>query len=500
VRLHDLLGALDVLDLRDGSSRAEPEPETQLARDPEIAAVVHDSRDVGPGALLCCVPGRRTDGHDHAVDAVAAGAVALVVERFLPLDVPQVRVGSVRLAMGPLAARFHGDPARAMTVLGVTGTNGKTTVTYLLDAIGRAAGLRTAVVGTTGVRLGGDVVETGFTTPEATELQALLARMRDDGVQLVAMEVSSHALAQHRVDGTRFAVAGFTNLGQDHLDLHGSIDEYRAAKARLFTAALTDCAVVNGDVPALYDRAAAEVPTFSYSTRGEADLWARDVATTDAGSTFVMANEAIGDARGRAEAVHVGLPGAFNVENALCAAGMAFAVGLDWGAVRAGLESTRRVPGRLERVDLGTPFAVYVDYAHTPDGLASVLDAARAEAAGRVLAVFGCGGDRDPTKRAPMGRAVGERADLVVLTSDNPRSEDPASIAAAAEVGLRASGARYEVELDRRRAIRRALGAARPGDVVLVLGKGSEQGQTAGGVTVPFDDRVVVREELGASA
>jgi UDP-N-acetylmuramoyl-L-alanyl-D-glutamate--2,6-diaminopimelate ligase len=493
VRLHDLLGVVDVLELLDAAPRA----------DPDIRDVVHDSRRASPGALFCCIPGRATDGHDHAAAAVAAGAVALRVERRLPIDVSQARVASVRRAVGPLAARFHDRPSDAMTVLGVTGTNGKTTVTFLLDAIARAAGMRTAVVGTTGVHVAGTVLETGFTTPEAPELQALLGRMRDDGVQLVAMEVSSHALAQHRVDGTRFAVAGFTNLGQDHLDLHGSTEAYRAAKARLFTRAFTRCAVVNGDAPPLVDPSRREVPTFSYSASDSvpepADVRARDVVPGPDGTTMVLENASIGASAGWRGAVRLALPGCFNVENALCAAGMAFAAGIGPAAVVAGLEAVHAVPGRLERVDGGGPVAVYVDYAHTPDGLESVLDAARALAGGRVLAVFGCGGDRDATKRAPMGRAVGERADVVVLTSDNPRSEDPAAIAAAAEAGLQAAGARYEVELDRRRAIRRALDQAAPGDVVLVLGKGSEPGQTAGGVTLPFDDRVVAREELEAS-
>jgi UDP-N-acetylmuramoyl-L-alanyl-D-glutamate--2,6-diaminopimelate ligase len=498
VQLHDLLGALDVLELRDASSRAEPDQRAEARHDPQIAAVVHDSRGVAPGALFCCVPGRRSDGHDHAGEAVAAGAVALLVERVLPVDVPQVRVASVRRSMGPLAARFHGDPSRAMTVLGVTGTNGKTTVTYLLDAIARAAGRRSAVIGTTGVRVGDEVIETGFTTPEATDLQALLARLRDRGVEVVAMEVSSHALDQHRVDGTHFGVVGFTNLGHDHLDLHGSLADYRAAKELLFRPERAAIAVVNGRDPIAVSDG---LLTHRYGIETDDDLVALDVAPRPDGTEATFVNRAIGAAAGGEARVHLSLLGRFNVENALCAAGMAFAAGFGWPEVVAGLAAVRTVPGRLERVDAGAPFTVYVDYAHTPDGLATVLDAARAAVAGgRVLAVFGCGGDRDPAKRAPMGRAVGARSDIAVLTSDNPRSEDPAAIAAAAEEGLLGVGARYEVELDRRAAIRRVLALAEPGDVVLVLGKGSEQGQTARGVTAPFDDRVVVREELEARA
>jgi len=493
VRLHDLLGAVDVLDVHPASSRA----------DPDISSLAHDSRRAGPGSLFCCIPGRATDGHDHARAAVDAGVAALLVERRLPLDVPQARVARVRDAVGPLAARFHGRPSEAMTVLGVTGTNGKTTVTYMLDAIARAAGRRSAVIGTTGVLVAGTAdpasvaLGTGFTTPEAIDLQAHLARLRNDGVEVVAMEVSSHALAEHRVDGTRFAATGLTNLGRDHLDLHGSVEAYHAAKARLFGPAFTSVAIVNADASPIVD--VDVMPrTYEYSARGTTMLWADEIVDRAEGVSFVLHDEvSLGVDGPWAEPVRLAVPGRFNVENALCATGLALAVGTSVEAVVAGLESFTGVPGRMERVDAGGPFTVYVDYAHTPDGLVTVLDAVRATSgAGRVLALFGCGGDRDPDKREPMGRAVGSRADLAVLTSDNPRSEDPAAIAASAERGLAATGIPYEVELDRRLAIRRLLRLAAPGDVILVLGKGSETGQTRDGVTTPFDDRVVVREEL----
>lgn len=497
MRLHDLLGAVDVLDVHPASSRA----------DPDIRDLVHDSRRATPGALFCCIPGRATDGHDHAEAAVRAGAVALLVERALPLDVPQALVARVRAAIGPLAARFHGRPSEAMTVLGVTGTNGKTTVTYMVDAIAGLAGRRSAVIGTTGVLVAGppgsgaETRETGFTTPEATDLQAHLAALRDEGVEIVAMEVSSHALAEHRVDGTRFAAAGLTNLGRDHLDLHGTTEAYHAAKARLFTPGFTSVAIVNADAPPIVDRDVMP-RTYEYSAQhsagGTTMLRADEIADRVEGVSFVMHDDvALGDDGRWSEPVRLAVPGRFNVENALCAAGLALAVDTPADAVVAGLEAFAGVPGRMERIDPGGPFTVYVDYAHTPDGLVTVLDAVRAtNGAGRVIALFGCGGDRDPDKREPMGRAVGSRADLAVLTSDNPRSEDPAAIAAAAERGLAAAGVPYEVELDRRLAIRRALRLATPGDVVLVLGKGSETGQTRSGVTTPFDDRTVVREEL----
>jgi UDP-N-acetylmuramoyl-L-alanyl-D-glutamate--2,6-diaminopimelate ligase len=485
VRLHDFLPAVDVLELT-GDTRVE------------ISELVHDSRRARPDALFCCIPGAVTDGHDHAPDAVARGASALLVERTLPLDVTQARVARVRDALGPLAARFNGDPSKAMRVLGVTGTNGKTTTTYLLEAIAHAAGERAGVVGTTGARIAGVDERLGFTTPEATELQALLARMRDAEVATVAMEVSSHALAYERVDGTSFAAVGFTNLSQDHLDEHGTIDAYFAAKARLFSRDFAPRAAIGIDDSwggALATRAGAaglEVLTFGLdpraSVRGAIDA-------LDAGGTTVRIEGPAG-----AETVRLALPGLFNVQNALAAAALALAGGLPFDAVVRGLAAPVVVPGRMEPVAAGQPFTVLVDYAHTPGALERLVEESRRIAAGhRVVLVFGCGGDRDPSKRAGMGEAAAA-ADQVVLTSDNPRSEDPAAIAAAAESGLRARDASYTVELDRRLAIRAGLAAARAGDVVVIAGKGHESGQEQGGTVTPFDDRVVAREELEAAA
>ena len=380
----------------------------------------------------------------------------------------------------------------------MTGTNGKTTTTYLLEAIARAAGERTGVIGTTGARVDGAPVPVGFTTPEATELQALLARMRDAGVQTVAMEVSSHALTQRRVDGTWFRAVCFTNLSQDHLDYHGSLEEYFGAKGRLFGPELAAGGAVNTDDP--YGRTLVErarIPTRTYSLSARADVRARALHAEADGTTFVLqANEFGLDAT-----VRFRLLGRFNVMNALSAATTALVAGFSPDSVVAGLEAPVIVPGRMERVDAGQAFPVFVDYAHTPDGLDTVLAASRGLVGhGRVIALFGCGGDRDPSKRTEMGRVVGRRADVVLLTSDNPRSEDPARIAAEAEIGLREVGAHYHVELDRRAAIRQAFAQAREGDVVLLLGKGCEHGQITGGVTVPFDDRVVARGELEALA
>jgi UDP-N-acetylmuramoyl-L-alanyl-D-glutamate--2,6-diaminopimelate ligase len=483
VRLHDLLGGVDVRERRGDLSV-------------DVLAVGHDSRGAAPGTLFCCVPGRTSDGHDHAIDAVRAGAVALLVERFVDVAVAQVRVDSVRAAMGPVAAAFHGAPSHALRVVGVTGTNGKTTTTYLVDAIARAAGERTGLVGTVETRVGARVEPPGRTTPEAIELQALLATMRDEGVTTVSMEVSSHALDQHRVDATRFAAACFTNLTHEHLDYHGDLERYFEAKARLFDPAFTSNAAVNVDDEhgrRLVGIAGARgLSVTTWSATGPADVCARDVRLGAEGTELTL------DAGGTTATLRTTLLGPFNVANAVGAAATARAAGLPDDAVVAGLAAPVVVPGRLERVGRGGP-TVLVDYAHTPDALARALAAVRELTApeGRVVVVFGCGGDRDRAKRPLMGEVAGRLADRVVVTSDNPRSESPEAIAGEVVRGV-PHGTDVVTDLDRRQAIRRALAAAHPGDVVLVAGKGHETGQTAGGVTRPFDDRVVVREELEA--
>src|SRR6185436_4690183 len=347
----------------------------------DVRSVVHDSRAVAPGALFCCIRGAVTDGHRYAADAVAAGAVALLVEEWLPLDVPQARVTSVRGVLGPLAARFHGEPSFAMRVLGVTGTNGKTTTTYLLEAIARAAGEQPGVIGTVGARIGDRALDTAHTTPEATDLQAMLATMRDSGVATVAMEVSSHALDQHRVDATHFAATCFTNLTHDHLDYHGTVEAYFASKARLFTPAFTSRAAVHVGDPhgeQLARRAAADgivVTRFAIGDRA-ADVTAENVELGPRGSAFDLVA-----CRGRSARVRTSLVGAFNVVNALGAATTALLAGLELDAIVAGLERPVVVPGRMERVDAGQDFTLFVDYAHTPDALDAALAAARGAAA-----------------------------------------------------------------------------------------------------------------------
>ncbi len=485
MQLEEVLTGVDVVALRgDGGV--------------EVLDLTHDSRRVRPGACFACVVGATDDGHRHAPAAVAAGAVALLVERPLASGVVEAEVADVRRALGPAAANLHGHPSAAMRCLGVTGTNGKTTTTYLLEAIARGAGERVGVIGTTGARIAGTHVDLAHTTPEATDLQALLARMRDDGVGTVAMEVSSHALVQHRIDGTRFAAVCFTNLSHDHLDFHGTMAAYFDAKASLFTPERAAIGVVNADDPMgadLVARAAArDLPTLTFAIDDDrAAVGAEDVRLDGAGTTVRLVDRR--DAR--AGEVRLPLVGRPNLSNALAAAATALASGLTFEAVVDGLSQPLVVPGRLEPVDAGQDFRVFVDYAHAPDALASVLATAR-ELAGdhRVLVVFGCGGDRDREKRPVMGRAAADGADVAVVTSDNPRSEAPAAIAAEVLAGMDRPRGRVLTELDRRRAIALALADATVGDVVIVAGKGHETGQTADGVTMPFDDRVVVRELL----
>ena len=504
MHLHDLLADLagfdgaGVLEVRIGPDAPAAAADTAAV---EVASIVHDSRSAGPGSLFCCIRGAVTDGHRHAADAVAAGAVALLVETWLPLPVPQARVASVRRVLGPLAARFQGEPSFAMRTLGVTGTNGKTTTTYLLEAIARAAGDTTGVIGTVGARIGDDELPSPHTTPEAPELQLMLAAMRDSGVGTVAMEVSSHALEQHRVDATHFTATCFTNLTHDHLDYHGTIEAYFESKARLFTPAFTNRAAINIGDPRgeeLAQRAAALEVVVTRFAVGDpsADVSAQAVDLRPDGTVFEL--EAC---RGRPVRVRSSLVGPFNVVNVVAAATTALLSGFELDAIVAGLEGPIVVPGRMERVDAGQDFTVFVDYAHTPDALDAAIAAARgvAGSAGRVIVVFGCGGDRDRAKRPRMGEIAAGAADVAFVTSDNPRSEDPAAIVEEIVAGV-PRGGRIEQNLDRRAAIRDAIASARTGDVVLVAGKGHEPGQIVGDRVEPFDDRAVAREAIEARA
>ena len=437
--------------------------------DADVGDLAYDARAVTPGSLFFAVPGMRVDGHDFAAEAVANGAAALVVERVLELDVPQIVVRDARASMAVAADEFFGHPTEELEVAGVTGTSGKTTTTFLLFAILAAAGRRPGLIGTVEARIGGERRAVKRTTPEAIDLQRLFREMLDGGDRSCVMEASSHASELRRLDRTRFRTLVFTNLSQDHLDLHGDMESYFQAKRRLFFAEPRPVAIVNvGDE---YGRRLAdELP--------DAITFSHDADSQKLGG------------------IDLKLRGRFNVENALGALLSARALGVDDDAITRGIESVRGVPGRFEAVDEGQPFHVIVDYAHKPGALENVLRAARELAAGnRVICVLGAGGDRDRGKRPVMGRIATELADVTIVTSDNPRSEDPEQIITEIVVG---TVGHVEVETDRATAIARAIELARDGDVVLIAGKGAEQGQEYADRTIPFDDREAARDVLVA--
>ncbi len=501
----------------------------ELLRDVgDVAATIHgdaavvvrgisaDSRTVQPGDLFVALPGTRTDGLQYVADARARGAVAVAAQHGDAAvaatasgdsfaAVTWVDTSAPARLLARLAARFHGEPTRDLTMVGVTGTNGKTTVTYLLEAMWNAAGARPGVIGTISYRFGGDVVPAPLTTPPAPELFARLAGMRDGGASHVAMEVSSHALVQDRVEGIAWDAAVFTNLGRDHLDFHRDADDYFRAKTLLFRALERSpkprrIAVVNAVDPRGRElQRGLAVPTITFGDGG--DVRAEQLAMALDGSTFDLV---LG---GERAAVRSPLVGAGHVENVLAAAATAHALGVPVAAIVRAVETFAGVPGRLEAVRAGQPFTVLVDYAHTPDALAGVLGSLRSMVGGRLLCVFGCGGDRDRGKRPLMAEAVARAVDLAVLTSDNPRTEDPRAIIADAEPGLAAAGlsrlatldrgARgYVVEPDRPRAIAAAIAAARAGDCVVIAGKGHEDYQIVGTTKLPFDDRAEARRAL----
>jgi UDP-N-acetylmuramoyl-L-alanyl-D-glutamate--2,6-diaminopimelate ligase len=424
----------------------------------EIRDLAYDTRTVAPGSLFFCIRGASADGHDLAGEAVAAGAVALVVERRIAVDVPQIVVPDVRAAIGPAAVRFFGDPSRELEVAAVTGTNGKTTTAFLLHSVRVAAGRSPALLTNIERRIGGEPRPAGLNTPEAVDLQRLFREMLDAGDRSCVMEATSMAGAKGRLAGTRFAVLVFTNLTQDHLDFHGTMDAYFAAKRALFAQA--DRAVVN-----------------------VGDEWGRRLAAELPDARTFTPDDGLGE-------IDLKLRGRFNHANALAAIAAARELGVDEEAIRAGVEAVAGVPGRFESIEAGQPFAVIVDYAHTPDSLANVLEAARGLGPGKLTVVFGAGGDRDREKRPQMGRVAAGLADRAIVTTDNPRSEDPEAIAREVSQG------RLEVVLDRRAAIEAAIATARGGDVVVIAGKGADTEMELAGGRVPFDDRVVAREAL----
>jgi UDP-N-acetylmuramoyl-L-alanyl-D-glutamate--2,6-diaminopimelate ligase len=468
--------------------RALGPSEVTEARPVEIGDLAYDTRAVKPGALFFCVPGARVDGHELAWEAIERGAVALVVERELDVGVPQLVVADSRAAMAVAADAFFGEPTKELDVAGVTGTNGKTTTVFLLHAVLDEARRRPGLVGTIEWIVGGERRPAPFTTPEAIDLQRLFREMLDSGDRSAAIEASSHGAALKRLDRVRFGALVFTNLSQDHLDLHGTMEEYFQAKRRLFTGAQPPPAAVNVDDE--WGRQLADdlaevhrAPLLTFGLSEGADVRPEGLELSPGGSRF----------RAAGMEIETPLRGIFNVENVLGAVAAGLLLDLDEKAIAAGIARVAEVAGRFEAVDDGQPFAVIVDYSHTPDSLDTVLGAARGLGEGRVIVVFGAGGDRDRGKRPLMGKVAAERSDIAIVTSDNPRSEDPLAII---QDVLQGAGVDVEIDPDRRGAIHRAIGLAQPGDVVVIAGKGHEQGQEIDGVVHPFDDRVVAREAL----
>lgn len=452
-----------------------------------------DSRRAQPGDLYACVPGFKVDGHDFAVKAIALGAVALVVDHFLPIDVPQVKVSNVRQALGLLAANVYNHPSEQLELVGVTGTNGKTTITYLIEKIGTKHGKKVGLIGTLGARIDGREIPGERTTPEAIEVQKLLGEMVAEGVSLAVMEVSSHAMDLGRVSGCEFDAGIFTNLTQDHLDYHKTMEDYLDAKSRLFSGLegkkQPKVSILNGD-DSSYSRLsqASVAPVVSYGIHNEADYRAEHVEVTSEGVRYVVRfHQGI-------QEIQYSTPGVFSVYNSLAAFVWGVERGYNSATVAEALAEIPGVPGRFESIRLGQPFQVIVDYAHTPDGLENVVRTARDFTKGRLITVFGCGGDRDKGKRPIMGEAASVGSDFLIVTSDNPRTEDPDQI--IKEVLLGISGVDYVALRDRREAIWSACRMAKSGDTILIAGKGHETYQIFGTEVHPFDDREVAREAL----
>ncbi|HEX6680959.1 MAG TPA: UDP-N-acetylmuramoyl-L-alanyl-D-glutamate--2,6-diaminopimelate ligase [Gaiellaceae bacterium] len=458
----------------------------------EISDLAYDTRAVQPGALFFCVPGGRHDGHAFAREAVQRGAVALVVERPLELDAVQLVVPDARGAMAQAAVVFFDDPTKELEVAGVTGTNGKTTTTFLLHSILAAAGRRPGLLGTVESRVGDERRPAIRTTPEAIDLQRAFREMLDAGNRSCALEATSHGSELGRLSGARFAALAFTNLGQDHLDFHGTSERYFHAKRKLFVEGERPAAAVNvgdqhGRRLAEELRSLGHEPLLTFGFADDADIRPEQLRLDGSGARL----------RAGGIELRTRLRGRFNVENVLASVAVSRLLAIENGAIASGVAALAGVPGRFEAIDAGQPFAVVVDYSHKPEALENVLRTAREIAAGRVICVFGCGGDRDRGKRPVMGRIAAELADVAIVTSDNPRSEDPDAIIAEILAG---AGVGVEVEPDRAAAIERAIATAQSGDVVVIAGKGHEQGQEFADRTVPFDDREVARQALQAVA
>ncbi|MCI6376647.1 MAG: UDP-N-acetylmuramoyl-L-alanyl-D-glutamate--2,6-diaminopimelate ligase [Clostridiales bacterium] len=458
----------------------------------QIDALVTDSRDQVDNGLFFCISGMRFDAHTFAPQAQHNGCVALVVERFLDSPLVQVKVENARSAMAYIASAFFGHPERKLRMVGVCGTKGKTTTSYLMKAILEKAGFRTGLIGTTGNMIGQKHLPSNMTTPDPVDLHRCLKQMVDEGVEAVSMEVSAHAVDMHRLDGITFEAACYTNFSQDHLDYFGTMERYFETKKSFFLHGAVKNASLNADDETservIHDM---KIPHITYGISAEADVFARDIEISENGVSFSI------QLRGLEEMpISMHLTGMFNVYNALAAASLAMILGIDKSAIKEGLESIQNVPGRVEMLDTHTPYKVILDYAHSPDALNNVLTTVRAFTKGRLIALFGCGGDRDHGKRPIMGEIVGRLADFSILTSDNPRTEDPDAILRSIEEGMKRTKGRYVVIENRREAIRYALEMGREGDVIILAGKGNETYQDIMGVKRPFDEKVVVRELL----
>lgn len=466
--------------------------DTQGNLEIELASVTSNSREKVERGVFFCIPGARFDAHNYAPQAVANGCVALVVERYLDIDVPQVRVSNARAAMSRMAAAFYGHPARGMKLVGITGTKGKTTSTYMLKAILEKAGHKCGLIGTTGNMIGDRLLKGSLTTPDPIDLQRTLRMMADEGVEYVTMEISAHAIDMHRLDGLTFEVGCYTNLSQDHLDYFHSMENYFETKKKFFTSGMVRNATVNVDEETSEGvLSALEIPCLTYGICAPADLFARDIEITEDGVSFEVQLQGMHPLQ-----VNLMMTGMFNVYNAMAAASCAMVLGISAADIKAGLEGMPSVPGRIEMLPTGTPYRVILDYSHVPDALMNILTTVRQFAKARVIALFGCGGDRDQGKRPMMGEIGGKLADLSILTSDNPRTEDPMKILEAIEAGIKPTGGEYVVIENRREAIRYAMEIAEAGDIIVLAGKGHETYQEINGVKYPFDEKVVVQELL----
>jgi UDP-N-acetylmuramoyl-L-alanyl-D-glutamate--2,6-diaminopimelate ligase len=467
--------------------------ETRGNLNTEISALTLDSRTKTKNGLFFCIEGARFDAHDFAAQAVQNGSVALIVDRILPqIDVPQVSLQNVRSAMAYIAGAFFGHPAQKLRLFGVSGTKGKTTTSYLFKSIMENAGFKMGLIGTTGNMIGNEHIHSNLTTPDPIDLHRCFRQMVDAGVQAVSMEVSAHAIDMHRLDGLTFEAAGYTNLSQDHLDYFQTMENYFSTKKSFFVGGQVLNAALNGDEETSADiLKELKVPYLTYGISGNADLFARDIEISENGVNFSIQLRGV-----ETMEVQMQMTGMFNVYNALAAASLAMIAGVDKTSICEGLRSVKAVPGRIEMLDTGTPYKVILDYSHSPDALENILTTVRMFTKKRLIVLFGCGGDRDHGKRPIMGEIGGRLADFSILTSDNPRTEDPDAILEAIEEGMKPTHGKYVVIENRREAIRYALKMGRGGDVIILAGKGHETYQDVMGVKRPFDEKVVVQELL----